>query len=75
MEYRLIYESMDLEEHTHVVTIPLSIVHGITLSPWLPKPLFDATREVLAGIPGCSKIQISRSDLIDNERFKQNADR
>jgi hypothetical protein len=74
-EYRLIYESADLEENIHEVKIPLSLIHGIRLSPWLPKSLFEATRNVLAGIPDCSKIPISRSDLIDNERFKQVADR
>ena len=74
-EFRLIYESMERDANNHEIKIPLSIIRGITLSPWLPVPLFDATREILRSIPGCDRIHINRSELISNEEWKQNADR
>lgn len=74
-EYRLIYESMTTEESAHVIKIPLSVVRKIMLSPWLPEALLRATRELLNGIPGCSKIPVERSELTSNEEWKQNADR
>ncbi len=64
----------DAEKIAHPVEIPLTLVHGIRLSPWMPLPLFEATRKLLAGIPGCAAIPISRSELIENERWKQNVE-
>ena len=76
-EFRIIYQSMDVEEPrpVHEVEIPLSIIHSIRLNPWLPRPLFPATREVLTRIPDCAHIKIDQSDLINNERFKKNVDK
>jgi hypothetical protein len=72
-EYRLIYASKDVAEQTHNIQIPLSVFHGIKLSPWLAPPLAEVTGELLRSIPGCDKLDITRSDLINNERFKRNA--
>jgi len=74
-EYRLIYESLSMHEIVHPVDVPLSAIQGITLSPWLPPGLLDATEVLLNSIPGCSNIKISRSELISNEQWKRNADR
>lgn len=75
-EFRFIYESRDASElgkNAHYVDIPLGIIHRICLSPWMPLPLFDAAKQVLNKIPGCKSISIVRSDLIENERWKRNA--
>ena len=76
-EFRLIYESVeasDADKIAHQVKIPLSIIHGVTLSPWMPIPLFEATQKILSSIPGCDAITIGRSELIENERWKRNVD-
>src|SRR5262249_1101638 len=42
-EFRLIYESAkeaDARKTAHQVKIPLSLIRGVTLSPWMPEPLF-----------------------------------
>lgn len=75
LEYRLIYESHRETDPTHVVPIPLDVVQGITLSPWMPPSLLAATREALNAIPGCLNVEITRSELISNSLWMQNAER
>jgi hypothetical protein len=68
-EFRLIYESCD-EEVGHLdVTIPLSSITRITLSPWMPKALSNNLKDLLRSIDGCSKLDIARSTLIKNEEW------
>lgn len=75
LEYRLIYESNRDTAPTHAVPIPLHAVQSITLSPWMPASLLAATRAALNAIPGCPDVQITRSELISNSLWMQNAER
>ena len=75
LEYRLIYESETNTAPTHAIPIPLDVVQGITLSPWMPGSLLDATRKALNAIPGCHDVEITRSELISNSLWMQNAER
>jgi hypothetical protein len=84
-EFRIIYERNKSSEQsgeiekgapaTHEVKIPLDVIRTITLNPWLPKSLFDATRDLLKSIPGCENIRVTRSQLTDNSSWKMEADR
>jgi hypothetical protein len=68
-EFRLIYESCD-EEIDHLdLSIPLSSIRRITLSPWMPKALSRNLKDLLHSIGGCSKLDIARSTLIKNEEW------
>lgn len=75
LEYRLIYESEFETAPTHAIPIPLDVVQGITLSPWMPASLLTATRGALTAIPGCQNVEITRSELISNSLWMQNAER
>lgn len=75
LEYRLIYESKTDTAPTHSVPIPLSAIDSISLSPWMPTPLLNATRRALNAIPGCETVTITRSELISNSLWMQNAER
>lgn len=75
LEYRLIYESKTDTAPTHAVPIPLTTIVGIALSPWMPTPLLNATRTALNAIPGCKTVMITRSELISNSLWMQNAER
>ena len=75
LEYRLIYEAADRSEPTHSLPIPMSVIAGITLSPWMPPPLLESTRDALHAIPGCEKLKITRSELISNQQWQRNAGR
>ncbi len=75
LEYRLIYESKTDTAPTHAVPIPLKTIEGIALSPWMPTPLLNATRSALKAISGCETVTITRSELISNSLWMQNAER
>jgi hypothetical protein len=74
-EFRVIYTSKSKAEVTHDIAIRPSTLEAITLSPWLPKKLFDASKNALEGIKGWDHISIDRSELISNDRWKSYADR
>lgn len=75
LEYRLIYESKTDTAPTRAVPIPLTAIEGIALSPWMPAQLLDATRTALNAIPGCKSVTVTRSQLISNSLWMQNAER
>lgn len=72
-EFRLIYET-SRQISTLDISIPLSCVERITLSPWLPKNLSLHVKKILWSIPGCNELQITRSTLISNEEWKTYGD-
>ena len=70
-EFRLLYESKRVEAKTLDVSIPLSCIRRVTLSPWISGSLVDALKETLKSIPGCEGAKIYRSTLIGNEEWKK----
>ena len=70
-EFRIIYESKTAIKPMLDITIPLSCIERITLSPWLPQPLSRHIKQTLKSIKGCSELEIARSTLIGNEEWKK----
>jgi hypothetical protein len=70
-EFRIIYESKTAIKPTLDITIPLSCIERITLSPWLPHLLSRHIKQTLKSIKGCSELEIVRSTLIGNEEWKK----
>ena len=69
-EFRLVYESAT-DDVTHLdIPVPLSCIERITLSPWLRGNLAPNVVALLRSIPGCEKLKIVRSTLINNEEWK-----
>jgi len=66
-EYRLIYESKDIEQKTVDIPIPLNAIRRITLSPWMNKTVSKSMRQLIRTIPGCEKLSVPRSTLIGND--------
>ena len=54
--------------------IDLGCIERIVLSPWLPEELGRSVRAVLTSIDGCEKLNVRRSALIDNEKWKKFGD-
>jgi hypothetical protein len=69
-EYRLFYAKKRKGPPIHRVSMPLSALDKIILSPWLPDAVIDHVKETLKSIPGCSNVKIDRSDLIENGNWK-----
>jgi hypothetical protein len=69
-EFRLIYESTNTKRSTLDIPIPLGCIDRVTLSPWVHSTLSKHLKETIREIPGCSKLELVRSTLISNERWK-----
>lgn len=69
-EFRIIYESKSKHVSTMDISIPLSCIDRITISPWLSKPLVQHVRNIIKGIAGCSELRVVRSTLIGNDDWK-----
>jgi hypothetical protein len=69
-EFRAVYHSKADEMVSKEVSIKLSWIIRITLSPWLPKPVADSAIGVIKAIPGCDTLKITRSSLLENSRWK-----
>ncbi len=69
-EFRVMYESDSKKLRKLDIAIPLSSIDKITLSPWIHPDFSSHLKRVLRGIDGCKTLDIARSTLIGNERWK-----
>ncbi|MDF0729310.1 hypothetical protein P0Y43_01045 [Pseudomonas entomophila] len=70
-EFRLFHCSVEAGPPVMRVSVPLNCISRITLSPWLPASVADHVKTTLKAIPGCSKLRIYRSTLVENQRWKK----
>lgn len=70
-EYRIIYESQKRAQQPIPFKITIASIERITVSPWLDKIRFAALRTTLRQLPGCSRLKVARSSLMDNERWSK----
>jgi hypothetical protein len=70
-EFRIIYvdnqNPMDHKDYR----IEIDWIRRITLSPWIHKDLYKSVKLTLRAIEGCSGLKISRSTLIENEKWQR----
>ncbi len=69
-EFRIIFadENEAIEHKDYLIN--LNCIRRITLSPWMTKTLSASVRTTLRSIEGCERIQVSRSTLVDNEKWQ-----
>jgi hypothetical protein len=68
-EYRIIAVSGD-KTPTYPVSLPLRLVKRVVVNFWLPESVFASVKTAIKKIDGCSSLNVVRSQLIDNERWK-----
>jgi hypothetical protein len=73
-EVRIIYESNQEKYNSFNLPIDISSLQRVTLSPWLPLPLRDSLVKTIKQINGCEDLQVYRSTLLENERWKRVVD-
>lgn len=73
-EWRIIYQSKTKEEKTFDICIEISSINLVTLSPWLPKALKDPIRCAIQKIPGCERLKIERSTILNSEEWRNRAE-
>jgi hypothetical protein len=69
-EFRLVYATAAEAVEFKNYPIKLGWIRRITLSPWMSKALAESVKANLLAIAGCSRLQISRSTLVENEAWK-----
>ena len=69
-EYRLVLPLA--KECTSLdISIPLSCINKVTLSPWLNANLLESVKKTVHGIDGCNRLKVTRSTLISNDEWKE----
>jgi hypothetical protein len=74
-EYRIIAETVEAQCPAISIDFPVSLINKVYLNPWLPKSVAESLTLTLREIPGCKRLPISKSHLIDNGRWKTAGDK
>lgn len=69
-EFRLIYESKNPLEYKDV-PIDLDVIDRITINPWLNTRLADALFDTVRSFPGCERMSIGQSSLVNNKEWRK----
>lgn len=74
-EYRIVIESSEDQRSAYPLDCPLDWIDRIYLNPWLPTSVADSVIDTLSDLPGCAKLDIRHSRLIDSTTWKKAGDR
>ncbi len=69
-EYRITFESKTENLRAKSISIELSSIKKVTLSPWLPDSVAKSVISVIKKLDGCANLDVSRSSLIDNAGWR-----
>ena len=72
-EFRIIYESKTVTTPTFDLSIDITDIDRVFLSPWIHPSLVSGIKGLLKSISGCSKLKITRSTVVGNENWKKYA--
>ena len=70
-EYRIIFESQTESLRAHPISINLDSITKVTLSPWLPEAVATSVVRIIQCIPGCDRLNVNRSSLVDNSKWRE----
>jgi len=74
-EYRLVYGSKEKLRKFDIDIAP-DCIDSVKLNPWLDADLFEHVKDAVRKVDSCwKKLKVVRSSLIDNERWREFADR
>ena len=68
-EYRVTFEKKGDSRPYLDIGISLSCIDHVTLSPWMPQAVSESVKNALKHIDGAEEVRVSRSTLIQNEKF------
>jgi hypothetical protein len=72
-EFRIVYDDKKEVVEAKGFDIDLACIERVTLSPWMPKSLADAVKSTIRSIPGCARMKVYRTSLLENEKWKSSA--
>ncbi len=74
-EFRILYENKTKSFRTKDFPLDIGSIERITLSPWLPSSISKTVKKIIWDIPGCAKIHLIRTGVIDNSVWKKIANK
>jgi len=74
-EYRIIRQSKRSLGESVDLDIPLSCIVRVVISPWMHAELSGYVGGLLARIPGCAKLKVTRSSLISSSEWRRYGER
>ena len=69
-EFRLFYINTEESRQYFSFVVPLSAISRIILSPWIPSSVGASVAKTITGMPECGELNVTRSTLIENEKWK-----
>jgi len=70
-EFRILYEERtDADRTSYALPIPLESIHRVNLSPWIHRDAAAAVRQTIQSLPQCADLDVYKTSLVDNKRWK-----
>ena len=70
-EFRLIYEeNSDDTRSSFALPIPIDTINRVYLSPWIYRDVSNAVRKTIQSLPNCTDLDVYKTSLVDNKRWK-----
>ncbi len=72
-EFRIIVRGNNPSERIATFSMPLDLIEGLTVNPWVPRTVFQSMKTLLRQIPGCAGLKIVHSTVVTNKEWGEAA--
>ncbi|MGD9638272.1 MAG: hypothetical protein AB7U85_04360 [Alphaproteobacteria bacterium] len=72
---KTLYTSSKEECNAKDFDVKIGYIERITFNPWIAESLYKPIKATLKTIKGCKKLKICRTTILENERWKEVADK
>ena len=72
-EFRLLHTTRRKSIAVKSFEIPMDMVHGVFLNPWLPQATVSAIEDVIHRIDGCEELEVLRATIVKNDDWQKAA--
>ncbi len=70
-EFRIIFEDSATSREAKDLPFDPSALQRVIVNPWMSKAVYDSVKTLILGIDGWKHLKVSRTTLVDNERWRQ----
>lgn len=72
-EFRLLHTTPRKSVAVKSFELPLDVIDGVFLNPWLPPATVTAVEEVIHRIEGCKELDVFRATIVQNDEWQKAA--
>jgi hypothetical protein len=70
-EFRILYEERtDPTRVSFALPVPIEAIRRVYLSPWIYRDASNAVRKTIQSLPKCAGLEVYKTSLVDNKRWK-----